>query len=132
MKQMTAAALLPSVAAADPLRPANLTESASTPKLCAPITLRDIDEAAIRRIKQIGVDHVLSGGPKIPWDEAELLAIATKLKTGGLALGNLMIAGFPNTIYYYCVINATDSREGNRGVGEAVSARYGGGVWQWK
>ena len=34
--------------------------------------------------------------------------------------------------YYYCVINATDSREGNRGVGEAVSARYGGGVWQWK
>ena len=99
MKQMTAAALLPPVTAAEKLTPANLKESASTPKLCAPITLRDIDDAAMRRIKQIGVDHVLSGGPKIPWNEAELLAIVTKLKTGGLALGNLMIAGFPNTIY---------------------------------
>ena len=74
-------------------------ESAQTPKLCAPLAIRDISDSAIRRVKQIGVDHVLSGGPKIPWDESELTAITGKLKAGGLALGNLMIAGFPNTIY---------------------------------
>ena len=58
-----------------------------------------IDEAGCRKIKQLGVDHVLTGGPKIPWDEAQLKSMMDKLKAGGLTLGNLMIAGFPNTIY---------------------------------
>ena len=29
-----------------------------------------IDEAAMRRVKQLGVDYVVAGGPRIPWDEA--------------------------------------------------------------
>ena len=99
IKQVTAAALLPAAARGEELKPAKLSESATTPKLCAPVTLRDLDDAAIRRVKQIGVDHVLSGGPKIPWDEKELIAVTAKLKAGGLELGNLMIAGFPETIY---------------------------------
>src|SRR3981081_495738 len=53
----------------------------------------------MRRVKQLGVDHVLSGGPAIPWQEEQLKSLMDKLKAGGLSLGNLMISGFPNTIY---------------------------------
>ena len=48
---------------------------------------------------QIGVYHVLSGGPPIPWTVDQLQPMVDKLKAGGVTLGNLMIAGFPNTIY---------------------------------
>ncbi len=81
------------------LSPGMPEESTATPKLAAPIDLRNLDDAAMRRIKQIGVNHVLSGGPPIPWQEDRLREITSKLKTGGLELGNLMIAGFPNTLY---------------------------------
>jgi mannonate dehydratase len=74
-------------------------EGAGTPKIGCPINIRNIDDAAIRRVKQIGVHYVLSGGPPMPWKESDLRAIVEKLKSGGLTLGNLMIAGFPNTIY---------------------------------
>jgi mannonate dehydratase len=74
-------------------------ESADTPKIAAPIQLRELDDAAIRRVKQIGVDWVLSGGPPIPWNEDQLRPIVEKLKAGGLNLGNLMIAGFQDTLY---------------------------------
>jgi mannonate dehydratase len=74
-------------------------ESAQTPKLAAPVQLNALDDAAMRRVKQIGVDWVLSGGPPIPWTEEQLRPIVGKLKSGGLNLGNLMIAGFPNTLY---------------------------------
>src|SRR5580698_2142151 len=79
-------------------------EGKETPKLCLEmgvggLSAGAIDEAGCRKIKQLGVDHVLTGGPKIPWDEAELKATMDKLKAGGLTLGNMMIAGFPNTIY---------------------------------
>jgi mannonate dehydratase len=53
----------------------------------------------MRRVKQLGVDHVLMGGPPIPWQEADLRARMERFKAGGLSLGNLMIAGFPNAIY---------------------------------
>ena len=53
----------------------------------------------MRRVKQLGVNHVLMGGPPIPWREEQLRSIMNRLKAGGLALGNLMIEGFPNTLY---------------------------------
>ncbi|MGA2148145.1 MAG: mannonate dehydratase [Bryobacteraceae bacterium] len=53
----------------------------------------------LRRIKQLGVDWVLFGGPPIPWDEARLREQVDRVKAAGLTLGNLMIAGFPNAIY---------------------------------
>ncbi|MGB7761858.1 MAG: mannonate dehydratase, partial [Bryobacteraceae bacterium] len=52
-----------------------------------------------RRIKQLGVDWVLSGGGPIPWDEARLKEQMDRLKGSGLNLGNLMIQGFNNAIY---------------------------------
>jgi mannonate dehydratase len=57
------------------------------------------DEAGMRRVKQLGVNHVLMSGPPIPWQEPEIRARMDKLKSAGLALGNMMIGGFPQTIY---------------------------------
>src|SRR6266849_2950265 len=55
--------------------------------------------AGMRRVKQLGVDHVLTGGPRIPWEESRIRSLMDTLKSGGLTLGNMMISGFPNTLY---------------------------------
>lgn len=75
-------------------------QSATTPKIACAIDLRKgVTDEAIRRVVQIGVDHVLSGGPPIPWTESQLQPLIDKLKAGGVSLGNLMIGGCPKTIY---------------------------------
>ena len=74
-------------------------EGPDTPKICAPVSRRELSEKAMREVKQIGVNYVLTGGPRIPWEAADLQAFVDKLKSGGLTLGNMMIAGFPNTLY---------------------------------
>jgi hypothetical protein len=48
----------------------------------------------MRRVKQLGVDHVAMGGPPIPWEESAIRTRMERLKAGGLTLGNLMIGGF--------------------------------------
>jgi len=53
----------------------------------------------MRRIKQLGINDVLMGGPRIPWDESRIRSIMDDLKAGGLSLGSMMIGGFPNTLY---------------------------------
>jgi len=58
-----------------------------------------VDEAGMRRVKQLGVNDVLMGGPPVPWLEPDLRGLIDKLKTGGLSLGNMMITGFPKTLY---------------------------------
>lgn len=58
-----------------------------------------LDPAGMRRIKQLGVNDVLMGGPRIPWDESRIRSTMDQLKAGGLTLGNMMIAGFPKTLY---------------------------------
>ena len=67
----------------------------STGKLAA----GHLDEAGMRRVKQLGVNHVAMGGPAIPWEESQIRALVDRLKSGGLTLGNLMISGFTNTLY---------------------------------
>src|SRR5215472_3554006 len=75
-------------------------ESAATPRIACAIDLTNgVTDEAIRRVVQVGVYHVLSGGPPIPWTVSQLQPWMDKLKSGGLALGNLMIGGFPKTIY---------------------------------
>jgi len=73
-------------------------ESSTTPKICLGVGT-DIDDAGMRRIKQIGVDYVLTGGPPIPWSEDAVRERMNRFKNGGLTLCNMMISGFPNTIY---------------------------------
>jgi mannonate dehydratase len=78
-------------------------EGRDTPKICLEIdgslSAGHLDEAGMRRVKQLGVDHVLMGGPRIPWAEGQIRSIMDSLRSGGLTLGNMMIFGFPNAIY---------------------------------
>jgi len=52
-----------------------------------------------RRIRQLGVEWVLGGGPQIPWDETRLKEQMDRYKASGLNLGNLMIGFSGNVIY---------------------------------
>jgi mannonate dehydratase len=75
-------------------------EGADTPKIACAIDIAGgVTEAAIRSVVQLGVYHVLGGGPALPWTAGELQPLVEKLKANGVTLGNLMIGGFPNTIY---------------------------------
>ena len=56
-------------------------------------------EAGMQRIKQLGVNHVIMGGPPIPWKAGQIRNLVDQLKSGGLTLGNMMISGFPNVVY---------------------------------
>lgn len=73
-------------------------EGANTPKICL-WTSRNADEKALRRWKQIGVDHAVMGGPSIPWQEDELREIMERFEAGGLSIMNMMIGGYRNVIY---------------------------------
>ena len=75
-------------------------EGPDTPKIADGISVRDITDQTIRNVVQIGVYHVLSGGPsELPWTVEQLQPMVDKLKAGGVTLGNLMIDGFNKTIY---------------------------------
>jgi mannonate dehydratase len=75
-------------------------ENGATPKIACAIDLgAGVTDEAIRSALQLGVRHVLSGGPPIPWSANSLQPIVERLKGAGVALGNLMIAGFPKTLY---------------------------------
>jgi mannonate dehydratase len=58
-----------------------------------------LDERGMRRVKQLGVDYVLMGGPPIPWDEGTIRSIMDRFRAGGLNVFNMMIGGFNNAIY---------------------------------
>lgn len=76
-------------------------EGPDTPHIAMAIGTRNggPTEQDIRSVLQIGVTHALAGGPQIPWTVEELQPIVDKCKAGGIVLGNLMIGGFPNTLY---------------------------------
>ena len=74
-------------------------ESAGTPKIACGISLGKANRRVYSGSGAIGVYHVLSGGPAIPWSASQLQPMVDKLKASGVSLGNLMIGGFPNTIY---------------------------------
>jgi len=97
MQTAGAAVLAPSAAMAAPSRSWPVVEGPNTPKIC--LGMGRGDEAGMRRIKQLGVDYVLAGGPPIPWQEADLRSRIDRLKAGGLTLYNLMIYGFNDAIY---------------------------------
>jgi len=73
-----------------------LTFGPDKPKMCM---LSSFDKAYMRKIKQIGVDHVLTGGPQIPWTEKSLTEAMDQYKSEGLTVINMMIGGFDNIIF---------------------------------
>ena len=80
-------------------------DGSDTPKIClelgpSGLAAGALNEAGARLVKQLGVDHVIAGSPgRIPWQEAQLKELIDRLKGHGLTLGNIMLTGFPNTIY---------------------------------
>jgi mannonate dehydratase len=96
----------PAVAASLPLRFVEAeptfsrmpAEGKDTPKICLGFW-GPVDEPGLRRVKQIGVDYVLTGGPKIPWSEGDVRARIEQFKAGGLTLCNMMISGFDDVIW---------------------------------
>ena len=44
-----------------------------------------------QRIKQLGVDHVLGGGGRVPWTEQDLNTTMERWKAAGISVDNLMI-----------------------------------------
>jgi mannonate dehydratase len=78
-------------------------EGPDTPKICleggAAAGTTPEAVAAGRGLRQLGVTHVISGGGRIPWDEAQLRGLMDRLEANGLTLANLMISGFNNAIY---------------------------------
>ena len=75
-------------------------EGPATPKIADAIDFREpLTDQAIRRVVQLGVYHVLGNGPRIPWETSQIQPLHDTLKSAGVTLGNLMISGFPATIY---------------------------------
>ncbi|MBI3678873.1 MAG: mannonate dehydratase [Acidobacteria bacterium] len=97
MQAAGAAALSPAAVAAAPVSwpPA---QGPNTPKICLGVSPA-ADEKVMRQLKQIGVEYVLMGGPKIPWEEADLRARMDRFKAAGLGICNLMISGFNDVIW---------------------------------
>lgn len=103
LQTMTTAALLSATSsrpatAADAKTFRMPSEAANTPKICLGVPA-NTDEAGMRRLKQIGVDNVLMGGPRIPWQEADIRSLMERFKAGGLTVCNLMISGFNDVIW---------------------------------
>jgi mannonate dehydratase len=73
-------------------------EGAHTPRICLGVP-GNADEATLRQLKQIGVDYVLMGGPRIPWGEADLRTRMDRFKAAGITIINMMIGGFNDVIH---------------------------------
>lgn len=91
---LSAAAALPAASAPSPVA----WPVKGTPKIClgAQPTL---DEAGARRLKQVGVDYVLMGGPRMPWTEDSLNERLVRFKAMGITICNMMIGGFNDVIW---------------------------------
>ena len=101
MQAAGAAALVSEPRARAAEMPPNRFEAADTPKIClgAGDGAGADAESSARRIKQLGVNHVMAGAGRIPWTEEQLRAILERYRGWGLEVGNIMIAGFNNAIY---------------------------------
>jgi len=102
--QAAGVAALPAPVIGQTQIPGPRAERRDTPKICLQVgdgglSAGSIVAAGMRRVKQLGVDHVLTGGPRIQWEESRIRSMMNDLKSGGLALGNVMISGFPKTLY---------------------------------
>ena len=79
-------------------------ESAATPKIAVGMEyggpMNGDRAAAAQRIKQLGVDHVLGGGPgMLPWTEESLTNVMAPWKAAGVQISNMMINLSSDIIY---------------------------------
>lgn len=79
-------------------------ESENTPKISQQIgslqySAGRLDEAGMRRIKQLGVNYVLTSEIRAPWDEAALKEVMARLNNAGLTLRHLYLPGLKNAVF---------------------------------
>ena len=73
-----------------------VTEREDTPKLAM---YDGRSEAGIRRVKQLGVTHIMSGVGGTPWNADEIRQVRERLEAEGLTLCQMYIGGFNDVIY---------------------------------
>lgn len=74
-----------------------MTDTPDGPKIT--LFLNDLEDASMRRIRQLGVTYVCMADGDLPWTEDGLKAKMDRLATHGLTLFNQMFSGFPNAVY---------------------------------
>lgn len=84
--------------------PAAPKEGAGTPKIALGMgdggALGGDRAVAAKRVKQLGVDHVLSGGPPaLPWTAETLATVMAPWRANGVSVSNLMIGVSADIIY---------------------------------
>ena len=103
--QTAGVAALPLPAMATVRVPGRRPDASEIPKIClelgqSGLAAGTLDEAGARRVMQLGVNHVIAGSPgRIPWQEDRLRTLIKRLEGHGLKVGNIMIGGFPKTLY---------------------------------
>ncbi len=75
-----------------------IMEGENTPRLCLNAS-SNMPVERMRMYKQFGVDTVLMSGPRLPWTEQGLREIINRFKAEGISVINMMLNGYPNTIY---------------------------------
>ena len=98
LKTAGAAVLTPTLIKAQSQTSWPVLPGAGHPRICLGVNA-NLDAAGMRRVKQIGVDYVLMGGPPIPWTETDLRERMDRFKAQGLTIINMMIGGFPKTLF---------------------------------
>ncbi len=96
--QTAAVAALTVSAPAAPLSAGPPAEGENTPKICQQIGSLQyspgrFDEAGMRRIKQLGVNYVLTSEVHTPWEEGALRQAIARLADSGLTLRHLYLPG---------------------------------------
>ena len=98
MMQVAGGAPLATLAATASAAEWPLDPGDDAPKICVG-SGRDADEASLRQWKQVGVDHVLMGGPRGTWTEASLREIMDRYEAQGIKVINMMIGGINDVIW---------------------------------
>jgi mannonate dehydratase len=75
-----------------------ISEKPGTPKLCMVISANATTDE-MKQMKQLGINYVHMGFGQIPWKTESLHTVIDRFKAEGLSIINMMIGGFPNTIY---------------------------------
>src|SRR5690349_19992072 len=100
------AALTPPMNAAT--MPGPRYEGKDTPKICLSINDGAVNQqgspddaatAASRRLRQLGVEHAITGMVQLPWQEEPMRALLDRYKKNGIMIGNIMTSVFDRAIY---------------------------------
>lgn len=73
-----------------------VTEGPDTPKICMG---SGRSEERMRKVKQLGVDHVFTGMGGLPWDEERIRELKESCEAGGLKITHLFMGGMDNLVY---------------------------------